>query len=152
QVRKRSLQCREKTWQPAVGAGHRRRRIGIDIDQPPVDSAIGGTAVDRRNCFSERAVVEHRAVNEGGSGGTNSRPEVTLEIAHDELLPARPFSTAARHQLIHLHKPRRRKRAGERGSRTRGKRKCRYVFEIEVALHLTAWPAAIHKMQDMAMF
>ena len=55
-------------------AGH-RCRIGIDKDQPSVDIAIGGTAVDRRNRFPERAVVEYGAVDEGGGGGIDIGPE-----------------------------------------------------------------------------
>ena len=55
-----------------------------------------------------------------------------------------------RHDFVHFHDPRRRKRPGDGRGRARGKRESGGIVEAEVALHGAAQPA-IAELQDVVV-
>src|SRR6516225_8672059 len=66
QIRQCALQGREEAGDVAMARGARRRRVGVDIDQPSIDLSICRTAANGRNSLAKRPVVEHAAIEKAG--------------------------------------------------------------------------------------
>ena len=151
QVRERALDGREEIGHIMAGCAGNGGGFGVDENKPPVDVTIGGAIMDCRDRLAERPVVEHRAIDERSGDRIDIGAQVTLEIAHDELLAPRPRRAAAGKERVHLEDLRRRKRAGKARRRARGERESRRVVQGEVALHLAAGPTAIFEVQHVAV-
>ncbi len=68
-VRQRAADGLEETGCRATGLHMPAFRVGIDIDDPAVDFAIGSPPPDRSDGFGEGLVVENAAVDERGFHG-----------------------------------------------------------------------------------
>ena len=129
----------------------RRRRVRVDIDQAPIDLAIGRATMDRGDRFLERPVVEDRAVEKGGGRRIDIGAQVIGKFVGDELGAPRPVALPLRHHLVHFHDPRRRKGAGERRGRARGEGETGRIVQIELALDLAVRPPPIGEVQDVVV-
>ena len=83
--------------------------------------------------------------------GSMSARRCAGKLLGDELGAPRPGPLPLRHHLVHLHDPRRRKGAGERGGRACGKGEARGIVELEIALDLAVGVAAIVEVQNVVM-
>ena len=130
----------------------RLHRMGVDIDQPAVDLAVGGPLADRLDGRLEGLVVGHAAVDEGARIGVDPGPAVAREVVLEEALPGRPLQAAFGQQPVDLADLCRGVGAGKRGGGPPGEGEAGYRAFVEVGFHGAVGPPAIGEAQDMPVF
>ena len=123
----------------------------INVNQTAIDLTERRPAVDRRDRFLKRAVVEHRAVEERYRCWVDAGAQMIGKGLRDEFRAPRPASAPLRHQLVHFHDPRRRKGARERGRRPRRKGESRRIVEAKIALDLAVRVTPVGKAKNVVV-
>ena len=144
----RCLERRQKArrargpWEKITESGSR-----IDVNQPPVDLAVGRPSMNGRNRLSEGPVVEHAAIDETGVSWIDVALQVSAEALLDEALALRPVDPALRNGRVDLDDSRWRKCPWKRRGRPRGESESRTIGKIEVVLDLPVLVTPIPEMR-----
>jgi hypothetical protein len=120
-------------------------------DETAIDLAKRWPAVDCRDRFLKRAVVEDRTVKKRCRCRVDAGAQMVGEGFRDEFRAPRPAAVPLRHDFVHFHDPRRRKGARKRGRRPRRKGESRRIVEAKVALDLPVRMPLVGKTKNMVV-
>src|SRR6476661_10662722 len=123
----------------------------IDVDETAIDLAKRWPAVDCRDRFLKRAVVEYRTVKKRYRCRVDAGAQMVGEGFRDEFRAPRPAAVPLRQDFVHFHDPRRRKGARKRGRRPRRKGESRRIVEAKVALELPVRMPLVGKTKNMVV-
>jgi hypothetical protein len=106
-------------------------RLGVDIDEAPVDLAPGRAILERHDRGCERRVAQHRAIDQHGAFGLPQRVPLGQHAGEKTGAP-RPVAVHAGKHLIQLAHRKGRKRARKARGRARGENKFGRVRQISL--------------------
>src|SRR5438874_1659065 len=113
-VRQRRLQGLQEPGRATVGWRCRTLRVGIDVDDPPIDFPKGCTLSYHLDCGRERLVVDDAPVQERCLAWIDTGTRILPEVGAHESCSVRPAQLPLVEHAIEVAQLRGRKHTGKR--------------------------------------